>query len=87
LVWEIALPGVRHELAAQRELVAPGELGAIEPAARGELPFGFGRQFFARPLCVSLGIPIGNVNNRMLVEPANRAAWSVGPTPVGAELE
>src|SRR5580704_16803374 len=31
---EIALPGIGHVLDAGRELIAPGELGAVEPAAR-----------------------------------------------------
>src|SRR3984957_10499037 len=41
---EIALPGVGHLSAAGPEFIAPGQLGAIEAAARGELPLRFGRQ-------------------------------------------
>ena len=69
---EFALPGVGHVLAAGRELVAPGELRAVEPAARGELPFGFGRQLLAGPVRVGLGVAIGDVHDRMIVEPADR---------------
>src|SRR5262245_58825150 len=39
LVREIALPGVRQVLAVGRELITPGEVGSVEPAARGEFPF------------------------------------------------
>ena len=49
LVRKIALPGVGHLPVARRELVAPGELRAFEPATRGELPLGFGRQAPCRP--------------------------------------
>src|SRR5262245_28378938 len=36
---KLALPGVRHVPAPGRQLVAPCELDALEPAARGVLPF------------------------------------------------
>ena len=39
-------------LATGLELVAPGKLGAVEPAARRELPLGLGRQLLAGPLGV-----------------------------------
>ena len=84
---EVALPGVGHVLAARRELVAPGELGAVQPAARGELPFGLGRQLLAGPCGVGLGIAVGDLHHRMIVEPADVAALAVGPPPVGAEGE
>src|SRR5580704_3407836 len=42
LVREIALPVIGVVFPAGRELVAPGELGALEAAARGEFPFGLG---------------------------------------------
>src|ERR1700757_2816033 len=44
-----SLPGVGHVLAAGRERIAPGELLAVEAAARGKFPFGFGRQLLAGP--------------------------------------
>ena len=68
LVRERPLPGVRHLAPVRRELVAPGELGAVQPAARGELPFGLGRQLLARPGRVGLGIAVGDMDDRMLVE-------------------
>ena len=46
---ELALPGVGHHPALGRELVAPGVDGAVQPAAGGELPLGFGRQRLAGP--------------------------------------
>ncbi len=55
LVQELALPGVGHVPAARRELVAPGELHVDKPAARRELPLGFGRDFLAGPSGVGLG--------------------------------
>ena len=47
---ELALPGVGHQRPTGRELVAPGERRALEPAARGVLPLGLGRQLLAGPL-------------------------------------
>jgi hypothetical protein len=41
---KFALPGVRHLLAAGRELVAPSIFGAVKSAARRELPLGLGRK-------------------------------------------
>ena len=55
--------------AAGREFVAPRELGTVESAARGELPFGFGRQILAGPVRVSLGVRVGDVHNGVVVEP------------------
>ena len=86
-VRKVALPCIRHLLAAGRELVTPGELSAVEAAARGKLPFGFGRQILAGPFGVGFGVAIGDVDNRMIVEAADRAARPVWPAPVGAELE
>jgi hypothetical protein len=42
-------------LAAGSERIAKGELLAVEAAARGKFPFGFGRQFLAGPF----GVPVG----------------------------
>jgi hypothetical protein len=53
---ELPLPGVGQVLAAGRELVGPGKLGTIEPAACGEFPFGLGRQLLAGPPGVGLGV-------------------------------
>src|SRR5215469_5758219 len=52
-VRKIALPGIGAMLPTGGELVAPGEFGAVEAAARGEFPFGLGRQILARPFGVS----------------------------------
>src|ERR1700692_2700698 len=68
LVRECALPSVGHLAMAGREFVTPGELGAIETAARRKFPLGFGRQYLAGPLRVSLGIPVGDVHHRMVIE-------------------
>src|SRR5262249_36327788 len=58
LVRELALPRVGHMLAARRELIPPRELGAIESAPCGELPFGFGGQFLAGPFRVGFRVAI-----------------------------
>src|SRR5262249_10174137 len=86
-IRKISLPGVGHGLAAGRELLTPSELDAVQSAARGKFPFGFGWQFLAGPLGVGLGIAIGNMNDWVIVEPADRAARAVWPAPVRAELE
>jgi hypothetical protein len=87
LARERALPGVRHLPIARRELIAPCELGAVEAAAGGELPFGFGGQFLAGPFGIGHGILVGDVDDGMIVEPADRASRSVWAPPIGAELE
>src|SRR5262245_8353969 len=63
LVRELALPGVGHVPAAGRELVAPGELGAIGAAARGQLPLGLRRQVLAGPARVGLRIGEAHVHH------------------------
>src|SRR4029453_19374117 len=46
---ELALPHVGHVAAARRELVAPGVLGALQPAAGRPLPLGLAGQVLAGP--------------------------------------
>src|SRR5215831_9869148 len=70
LAWKGTLPGVRHLFAAGCEFVAPGELRTVEPATGGKLPLGFGRQVLACPFCVSQRIAVGDVNDGMIIEPA-----------------
>ena len=84
LVREIALPGVGHVLAAGRELVAPGELGAVEPAARGELPFGFGRQVLAGPCGVGQRVGVSDVHDGMIILRVDVALRAVRAAPVRA---
>jgi len=87
LLWKFALPGVGLVFAVRREFFAPGEFGAVQSAARRKFPFGFGRQRLAGPLRVGFRIAIGDVNDRMIVEAADRTARPVRPPPIGAELE
>src|ERR1700754_1246707 len=47
---EISLPGISHVPAFGRQRVTSGIFLAVEPAARGELPFCLGRQVLTRPL-------------------------------------
>ena len=84
LARKFALPGVGHVLAAGREFIAPGELGAVEAAARGKLPFGFGRQVLAGPSRIGQRIGIRDVHDRMIVEHVDVALGPVGMAPVGA---
>ena len=87
LVRKVALPGVGHMPAVRRELVAPGEVRAVQSAARGEFPFRFGRQFLAGPLGVGLGVLERHLHDGMIVQSADMAAFAVGPPPRGAEGE
>ena len=87
LVGKVALPGVGHMPAVRRELVAPGEVRAVQPAARGEFPFRFGRQFLAGPPGVGLGVLERHLHDGMIVQSADMAALAVGPPPRGAEGE
>src|SRR5688500_7324603 len=63
LDWEFALPVVGEHFSFRRELVAPGEVLSYEAAARGEFPFGFGRNCLAGPLGVGLDILPGDVED------------------------
>jgi hypothetical protein len=69
-------------LAAGRELVAPGELGAVEAAARAAFPFCFGRQLLARPFGVSERIGVSDMDDRMVVERVDIALRPAGMTPI-----
>src|SRR5262249_22462109 len=77
LVGELALPSVGLVLAARRELVAPGVLGAVEPAARGVLPLSLGGQLLAGPLPIGQHVLVGHVHHRMIVEARDRTARAV----------
>jgi hypothetical protein len=72
-VREIALPRIGAMLTARRESVTPCELGILEAAARRELPFRFGRQYLASPLRISISVAVGDVDDRMVVQAADRA--------------
>src|SRR5262249_28966232 len=67
LMREVALPDVGHVLATRRQLVAPGELRAIQARARGKFPFRLGWQVLAGPARISERIGIGAVHNRMMI--------------------
>src|SRR6516162_4115244 len=87
LVRKVPLPGVGHVPLLRREFIAPREFGAIEPTACGEFPLGFGRQRLAGPVGIGLGVAVGDVNDRMLLEARERAAWAVRTPPERAEPE
>jgi hypothetical protein len=51
-------------------------------------PFGLGGQFLAGPSGVGFDVPTGDVDYRVVVEPADVAARPIGPPPpIGAEFE
>src|SRR5262249_27322652 len=72
LARKIPLPSVGHLTAVRSDLIAPGELGLLQSAACGNLPFRLGRQPLAHPFRVGLGVAIGYVDDRMIVEAADR---------------
>ena len=84
LARKLALPGVGHVRAAGRELVAPGIVDAVEPAARGEFPFRFGRQLLAGPCGVGERVGERDMHDRMVVAAVDVALGAVGMPPVGA---
>ena len=86
-VREISLPGIGAMLSAGRELVAPGEFGAVEAAARGELPLRFGRQVLARPFGVGERVRISDVHDRMIVQAVDVALRPVRMPPIRALQE
>jgi hypothetical protein len=45
---------------------------SVVAAARGEFPFRLSRQILARPLGVGFCVPVGNMNDGVMVEPADR---------------
>ena len=57
-------------------VVAPGEGGAVEAAARRELPFRFCRQVTPEPLRVSKRILVGELDDRAIIMAVDRAAWT-----------
>src|SRR5439155_8549487 len=61
LPGELALPGVCSWHAAREVLVPPGEGGAVQPAARGALPFGLGRELLPAPGRLRLRVLEGDV--------------------------
>ena len=69
-------------LAAWRELIAPGKLGAVEPTSRGKFPFGFGWQILASPFGVGHGVGERHVNDGMSIEPIDIAVRPVRMTPI-----
>src|SRR5262249_32537397 len=84
---KLSLPGVGHVTPARGEFVPPREFRPIDAAAGSELPFRLGGQFFAGPDGISLGIAIGDMNNRVIVEAADGAARTGWSPPVRAEFE
>ena len=83
LVREFALPGVRLRSSLRQVLVAPGELGALEAAARRELPFRLARQLLSRPGGVRFGVGVGDMHHGMALATVQRALRPFRVPPVG----
>ena len=81
---ELAVPVVRTSLAARFRLVAPDEVAAVEPAARGQLPLGLARQLLPGPGRVRLGVLVGDVHHGLVLAALRRARRAVGMPPAGA---
>jgi hypothetical protein len=81
-VRKIALPGIGAVLSARRKLIAPGQLGAVEAAARSELPLRFGRQVLSRPFRVGQGVRISHMDDGMIVQPVDVALRPIGMPPI-----
>src|SRR5262245_25695875 len=81
---EAALPDIGERLVARLQLVAPGVGRAREAAARGVLPFGFIRQFGARPTGIGFDVAPSHVHHGMIEKLVERALRSIRMAPVGA---
>src|SRR5262249_32541852 len=63
---EVAVPDVGHELTVRSCFGAPRERNAVESAACGEFPFGFGWERTAGPARVRVGILVRDVDDGMV---------------------
>src|SRR5262249_5208215 len=81
---EAALIDVRHPFAAGLQFIAPGIKLSVQPSARGELKFGFGRQLLARPLRISGGVLPRDVADGMIFAALNRTVSAFGTFAVRA---
>src|SRR6185312_16538931 len=79
-----ALPYVAAVLPAEGQVVSPREPRAMKTAARGVLPFGFGRQPGARPLAVRRRVVPRNVNDRMVLPVPDGRPHSLRGAPARA---
>ena len=84
VIREGAEPVVCEHLPVRSEIVTPGELGAVQSAARGELEFGLGRKVLALPAGVGKRIVDGDVHDGMVLQPGDRAVGTARMAPVGA---
>src|SRR5438046_7682709 len=75
---------VGHPFSAWFELVAPGIQLAGFASARGEFPFSFGGETFSSPLCIRLGVRVGNVHRRIFFAPFDVAVRTFRMPPIGA---
>ncbi len=82
-----ALPGIGHVAIVLLEGVAPGVFGVLKTPARGELPFGLGRQLDSSPGGVAQDVHPGHVDDGVVIQAFQVAARTIGMTPVRAGHE
>ena len=82
-----ALPVIGEHRAVRCQHIAPGKFGALEPAARGEFPFGLGWEALAGPGGIGFGILIGDVDDWMIERIVDRAVRPKRMPPVCAKGE
>src|SRR5438105_15528727 len=83
-VRKASLPDIAAMLAAGFQFVAPRIALVLQTAARGTLPFGFGRQPLAGPARIRGSIAPRDVHDRMLFSIADARIRTFGPAPAGA---
>src|SRR4029078_12463331 len=67
------------------QLIAPGIGSLVQSAARGHLPFGFGRQPRAGPFAVSLSVVPGDVDDGVIEAVEDAARRSLQLRPIGTQ--
>src|SRR4029077_20369167 len=76
--WKFSLPSIRHPFSARAKLIAPYIDFSRQTAACREFKLGFGRQTFARPVCVSFRIRISDVYDGIIslaLQVGVRSSW------------
>ena len=81
---ERALPGVGEMHPAGRQFLPPREFRAVQPAARGVFPLGFGGQVLAGPAREGLCVLEGDMDDGVVLPPLDGAAGAFGVAPLRA---
>src|SRR5260370_36205617 len=81
---KMTLMGIGHEFAIWAERVSPNERLAGLAAACRELPFRFGWQALASPVCIGDGIFVSDLNDGIIFFALNIGPWPSGLSPISA---